>query len=485
MNKLSWIVFAGLFSVLCPDSFAQTKLYTLQDVIELAKAQSPFSKRAETLKENRYWQYRFYRSNFNPQLRLSGNLPGYNQDYVENRLDDGTIAYQQREQTTGGVNLGLFQPIFLTGGTLSINSNLQQYNDFLYDIQSYNSTLVNIRLDQPIFSFNELRWDRRTEPLRYEESKREYVEEMESISSEATDRFFSVLDAQINLQIAAFNLANNDTIYKIAQGRYNIGTTPRDNLLQAELQLLRSRQDVTAAKINLQNFKLELRSYIGLKDDQDFKLVLPEVIPAMNISLQDALTYARNNRSNFIAFERRRLEADREVAEARGNRFQANLTASFGLNNQSTVFENAFKDPLQQQRVNLSFNVPIIDWGRNRARMRTAYASKKLNDYVIDQDMVLFEQEIITQVSQFDVLISQIEITKKSDEIAQERYMVSQNRYLIGKVSITDLNIALTEKDQAKRSYVNALRSFWTSYYDLRKLTLYDFANNQLLYRGE
>jgi outer membrane protein TolC len=83
------------------------------------------------------------------------------------------------------------------------------------------------------------------------------------------------------------------------------------------------------------------------------------------------------------------------------------------------------------------------------------------------------------------VLLSQIEITKKSDEVAQERYMVSQNRYLIGKIDITNLNIALTEKDAAKRSYLNALRAYWTAYYDLRRLTLYDFAENKLLYTPE
>jgi outer membrane protein TolC len=117
--------------------------------------------------------------------------------------------------------------------------------------------------------------------------------------------------------------------------------------------------------------------------------------------------------------------------------------------------------------------------------MRTAMANKKLNDYIIAQDEVTFEQEIITQVGQFEMLRLQIDITKKSDEVAIERYNVAQNRYLIGKIDITNLNIALTEKDGAKRSYIQALKSFWTAYYDLRRLTLYDFANKQLLYKPE
>src|SRR5688572_29382537 len=483
MNKGLPILLVGLLCFVVSVS-GQTR-YALEDVLRMAREQSPFSKQAETRKENRYWQYRSFKSNYNPQLRLSGNLPDYNQDYVQNRLDDGTIAFQQREQTTGAVNLGLFQPIFFSGGFLSVNSNLNRYNDFLYDIESWNTTVLNVAINQPLLAFNQLRWDRKTEPLRYEESRRDYVEEMEFISGEVTDKFFSVLDAQINLEIAQFNLANNDTIYKIENGRYNIGTSPKDKLLQAELQLLQSQQDVTSAKIALQNNKLDLRSFLGLRDADDFTLILPDQIPQMTIEVDEALRRARENRADFIAFERRKIEAEREVAAARGQRFQANLTASFGLNNQAPTLDESYNDPLRQQRVNVSFNFPVLDWGRNKARMKTAYANQKLNNYVIEQDEVNFEQETITRVTQFDVLLSQIQIAKKSDEVAHERYVVSQNRYLIGKIDITNLNIALTEKDRARRAYLDALRSFWTSYFDLRRLTLYDFSTGQLLYRPE
>jgi outer membrane protein TolC len=130
----------------------------------------------------------------------------------------------------------------------------------------------------------------------------------------------------------------------------------------------------------------------------------------------------------------------------------------------------------------VTLSVPVIDWGRNKSMMRTALANKKLNDYVIAQDELVFEQEIMTQVRQFELLRLQIEISKKSDEVALQRFLVAQNRYLIGKIDITDLNIALNEKDAAKRSYLDALRSFWTAYYDLRRLTLYDFVNRRLLY---
>lgn len=486
MNKfssiLSFLVLLSLYSS------AQTTL-TIEDLIARAKAQSPASKQAETRRENRYWQYRFYKSDYNPQLRLTGNIP-YNNEVSLTQQPDGSYINTGINQLNSYMNLGLSQPIPWTNGSLSVNSSVGYFNNYnnlnpTVSSEQWRGTLMNVQLTQPLFAFNPLRWNKKTEPLRFEESKRNYVEEMEALSQESVNLFFSVLEAQINQQIANYNIANNDTIYKIEQGRYNIGTTSQDKLLQVELQLLRSKQDVAQARLNLETSSLQLRSYIGLTQGEMLQLILPESIPLFDISLESALEYARKNRADYLAFERRRTEADREVAQARGQRFQTNLVASYGLNNNGTVVNDIYVNPEQQQQFNLTLSVPIIDWGRNRSRMQTALANKKLNDYVIAQDEVIFEQEIITKVRQFEMLRLQIEITKKADEVAQERYKVAQNRYLIGKIDITNLNIALTEKDNAKRSYVQALKSFWTSYYELRRLTLYDFANKQLLYVPE
>lgn len=467
---------------LCQEAFP------LEEIIARAKAQSPAAKQADTRKENRYWAYRYYKTNFNPQLRLSGRLP-YAKQVIPATQPDGTINYTKVNQFNSFMNLGLEQPIPWTAGTISMNSSLGYFNNYEAKPNSikeqWSGAVMSVALTQPVFSFNPLRWDKMTEPLRYEESKREYVEQMEFISREAVTRFFNVLQQQINLQIAQFNLANNDTIYKIEQGRYNIGTTSLDKLLQVELQLLRSRQAVAEASLQLETARLQLRSYIGLNDGEQFQLTLPEIIPTFMVTVDEALEYAKRNRAAYIAFERRRIEADREVAQARGQRWQTELTAAYGLNNNGLALNDVYVNPSEQQQFNLTLSVPVLDWGRNKSRMRTAIANKQFNDFAIAQEEVNFEQEIMTQVRQFEMLKLQIEITKKSDQVAAERYNVAQNRYLIGKIDITNLNIALNEKDDAKRSYIQALKDFWTAYYDLRRLTLYDFALKQLLYKQE
>jgi outer membrane protein TolC len=487
MNNLCKILYSFAFILLAHFVSAQSA-FTIEEIIERAKGNSPFAKREETRKENRYWQYRYFRTNYNPQLRLEGTLPVYYKS-VEQFPVNGTYQYFPVEQTNNNVRLGLVQPIQWTGGEISANTRLGYFKDYRAEnpalAEQWSGTIMNVAISQPLFAFNRLRWDKRTEPLRYEESKRDYVEQMEFISREAVDRFFNVLQSQVSLQIAQFNLANNDTIYKIEDGRYNIGTTSKDKLLQVELQLLRSRQASAQAALDLETARLQLRSFIGINDSELFQLLLPEIIPQFEISIDEALAQAKKNRAAFIAFERRRIEANREVAQARGQRFQTTVTAAYGLNNNGFAMGDIYQDPTQQQQFNVSFSIPVLDWGRNKSLMRTALANKKLNDYILAQDEATFEQEIMTQVRQFEMLRLQIEITKKSDQVAAERYNVAQNRYLIGKIDITNLNIALTEKDDAKRSYIQALKSFWTAYFDLRRLTLYDFSSKELLYKPD
>ncbi len=472
------------FSMVCASLLNAQNTFTIEDIILRSQTQSPSFKIAETRKENRYWQFRYYKTNYVPQLRLLTNSFGslYRNEYTPNRLDNGSLDYIKVNQLNPAVNFSIQQPIALTGGQIEVNTSYNYVGDLISHEKLWNGRPVNISIDQPLFAYNPLKWDRKIEPILYEESKRDYAEGMESIARDASNLFFNVLQEQINLQIAQFNLANNDTIYKIEQGRYNIGTTSEDKLLQIELQLLRSRQDVAQARLDFQTASLLLRTFIGLRNGEEFELLLPSDIPMFQVSEDEALTYAKETRSAFIAFQRRKFEAEAAVAQAKGQRYEASLTAAYGLNNVGQTINELYQNPARQQAANLSLNIPVIDWGRRKALMRRAYANKKLTDYIIDQDQVNFEQEILTKVRQFEMLRLQIEITKKSDQVALQRYNVAQNRYLIGKTDILNLSTALREKDEAKRSYVLALKSFWTSYYDLRRLTLYDFIDRKYLY---
>jgi len=469
-------------------SSGETGYFTLFEIVDIAKNQSPMSFQATTFKENRYWQYRTYRSNYRPLLYASGTFPDFNKSVDEVRQPDGAYEYIPVWQNTSQLSMFLSQSIGVTGTEVFLQSSLYRFDNLDPDdpYHSYRGNPLVVGLRQPLFTYNELKWDSRIEPLRYEESKRQYVEQMEQVSIQATRRFFDLLLAQVTLGISQINLANNDTIFKIAEGRYNLGQIGEDELLQLELTVMNSRQNVAQSKVDLETSTLRLKTFSGLVGYDDVVLELPSEMPEFEVDEELAITEARKNRMDAIGFTRRELEADRDMAQAKGSTgLNADLFATFGLSNTSENLPDIYVDPLDNQTVRLGFQVPIMDWGRQKSRVKTAEANKKYVEYTVAQDIINFDEEIFTQVKQFQMLRERVKISERADLVGQKRYDIAKNRYLIGKTGITDLNIALQEKDQAKESYISSLRDFWTSYYTLRYLTLYDFETNQVLYLKE
>jgi outer membrane protein TolC len=127
----------------------------------------------------------------------------------------------------------------------------------------------------------------------------------------------------------------------------------------------------------------------------------------------------------------------------------------------------------------MNFVIPILDWGRSKARTKTAQANQQLVMYTVEQDKQIFAQQIVTQVTLFDMMRDQVILTAEADSIASEKFQIANDRYVLGNLSITDLSIAFQEKDQAKRDYISALRDFWGAYYQLRYLSLYDFEKDE------
>jgi outer membrane protein TolC len=472
----------GLFSSSTGYAQSSTRQFTLNDIITRAQANSPAAKQAETRRKVAYQQNVFFVADYRPTLRFSGEVPGFNRAFDAIRQPDGTTLFQPVRQTNANARFFLQQPIAPTGGQIFVNSQYTLFNDLDRDLTLWNGTLVNIAINQPLFAFNELKWNKRIEPLRFEEARRTYVEQMEFISRQAVDLFFQVLDAQTRLIIAESNLENTQNNLNIERNRYNIGGTTEERVLQVELGVLTEQQNLAQSELNFKQASLQLRSFIGLNEDDAFTLILPEELPDFEIPFSEALTYAKQNRADFLAFERRRIEAEAGVAQAKGQRFQVNLSASYGLNNRGDIFSDIWSDPNNQQRANINFNVPILDFGRNKARMEIAMAQQQLETFTISQEIINFEQEILTQVDQFPVLRNQIELSKRADEIADTRYNKAQERYENGLTSIIELNQALVDKDQKKIQYLGSLRDFWRAFYDIRRLTLYDFEKNDLLY---
>jgi len=457
---------------------------TLVQAIELARQNSIAAKQAIVVRETKFWEWRTYKSNYNPQLALSGILPGYSKSYQQVLQPNGTVLFQPIHNDNSSLQMDFSQTITKTGGTIYGTTQLQRFHDFDRKNILYNGVPYAIGFEQPLFKYNSLKWDKKIEPLKYSESRQAFIESQEQIAITVEGYFFDLLLAQVNLKVATNNLENTEKILKVANIKFEMGKLSKNEILQLQLELLNAKKAVGVAKRNIQIATLTLRSYMGFDGEANLALVVPEQISNMEVSAEQVLSEAFANRSDAIAFVRRLAEAKRDVAIAKGQTgLTANLTANLGFSKSATNIPDVYRSPQNQQLLQLQFSIPILDWGRSKSKTKTAEANEQFTAYAVEQDKQTFKQQIITQVTLFNMLKEQIASNAQADSIAGEKYLIAKERYILGLLSITDLSIAFQENDEAKRDFINALRDFWGAYYQLRFLSLYDFEKkNKIVY---
>jgi len=459
---------------------AEDKVLTLPEVIQLAKDQSLMGLMARHQFRSSYWEFRTHKARFRPGLSLEATLPSLTNAMQSVTQPDGSEKFVSTSNMQTGLDLQLNQNIGLTGGRVFVTSQLQRNDNFGEEPPTtYLAYPVTIGFMQPINGYNALRWDRKIEPLKYEEAKLEYINTMERVSQRAVGYFFDLALAQINLEIARKNFANNDTLYQIATGRYQLGTIAENELLQMELSSLNAGAALNEANIDLALRKSRLRSFLGFNERVNLQLILPREVPDMTLDYSRTLAEAKANNPEILNMERQLLEAESRVAEARSQKgIRADLFAQVGLSQFADELGGAYQDPLNQQRVEVGVQIPLLDWGLGRGQYRMAQSAQEVTRTNVTQSQIDFDENIFLQVMQFNLQDDQVAIASKADTIANLRYEVSKQRFLIGKIDVLDLNVALEEKDVARRGYVQALRNYWNYYYDLRGLTLYDWQND-------
>src|SRR5664280_750613 len=462
----------------------EIKKLTFEEVIKLSEEQSPNALIAKHRFRTSYWEYRSYQAQYLPSLTLTGITPDFSNGLTK-VYDSGSDQYIYTSKNTISTmgTLSLSQNIGPTGTVIALSSDLTLYKDIALKLPvNYISDPAYIHITQPIRQYNTLRWQKKIEPVKYNAARKTYLSNIEGVHISAVMNFFSLALAQINKQIAEMNYSNADTLFRIAKGRYQLGTIAEDELLQMQLSWLNAETSRKQADMNLRDREIRLRSFLGYNENVRLELILPNKIPDLQVDMKEVLDLALQNNPDLIQQQINVLNAQSNEAQARASKgLNASLNASLGLSQQSTVLKSAYENLSNSQMVQVGFILPILDWGLSKGKYQMAKSSLELAQVTAKQAITDFQQNLFLDVEQFNLQKSQVAIAAKSDTVAMKRYEVTKQRFLIGKIAVLDLNDADSRKDENKRAYVQSLQDYWSFFYNIRSLTLFDFINRKPL----
>jgi outer membrane protein TolC len=475
------IIFLALGCCLVRAQQTITITLTLDRTIALAADSSLEAFRSKNLYMANYWGFRSFKANRLPSVRLN-LMPGQYYNTISQRFDsENKIDFFLRQQTLqANAGLSVVQNFDLLGGTFFMNTNL----DYLRNLGNvtntqFSSTFVRIGYQQNLLGFNQFKWDKKIEPLKYEKAKKQLVYDMENIAEQAVAYFFRLAMAQAAYELAAENVDKTETLFLTGEKRYEIAAISQTDLFSLKLEHANAVNSLKRAEIDLKRAMFDLASFLNLDKNTIIHLNIPNYPKDMEISSDKALAEAQSNHPDLMGFEQNILENQRNVDRTKKeSMFNATISASVGFNQAAEKFSDVFRDPLRQELVSLSVSIPLIDWGVRKGNLNMAKNNLAIAEIRAQQGEITLEQDVIMTVSDFNIQKDLITLAVEALELAEDIYSKTHQGYLAGREDINSLMRSRQNQQQARRTYISSLESYWSSYYKIRKLTLFDFEYN-------
>lgn len=468
-----------IFIVCGINSAIAQEVLTLEKALNIAFENSPTLLQSKISLEQRQLNLKAQDASLKSQFSLDVNPFNYTRN---NQYDSYNSKWYANESMSSSASFGIRQPIRWTDGVVSL------INDFSWQDASNKTSggkntsfshNLSLQIEQPLFTYNRTKMQLEELEFALENAKISYAMQQLNIEKSVTTQFYDVYQKQKDLNIAKDEYNNQKQNYEIIKNKVEAGLVAKEELYQAEVNLASSESSVYTQEINYENTKDNFKLLLGLALDEDV-MVLPNTeIATVSVNTNDAVKYALEQRMEIrqkqITLEENLFSIIQAKAE---NEFKGSISARVGMDALSGNVNSMYNKPTDNERIGISFNIPIFDWGARKARVKSselALESTKIDITELDKEITINVRQICRNLP---TLVSQINIKRKSIENAERTYEINLEKYRNGNLTGMELQQYQTQLTQAKQAYTNAIISYKLELLNLKIQTLWDFENN-------
>jgi len=166
------------FMAFCKVTLGQENVMklTLPEVIDLASRQSIDAFKQQNMYLASYWAFKYYKADKLPFLSVGANPFSYSNsnrqdyDYVNKQY-----IYSAQQNFTSSGSLKLNQNVGLTGGNVTVSSDLGMSKSFIGDkLTTFSANQISFGYNQKVNGYNSMRWKAKIEPLKFEMAKKRF-----------------------------------------------------------------------------------------------------------------------------------------------------------------------------------------------------------------------------------------------------------------------------------------------------------------------
>ena len=474
----------------------------LQDAIDIAleKSYNMKSLRLSLIQSEKSYQAAKYR--FRTQVDLDLSVPSWSERISAVEVPNSIPVYNRFGTMRMSGEIDIRQPL-PTDGFLSLRSQLYQTNE-MTDLAGSGSEIkgktffssFGLVFNQPLFTYNRLRTGLKQTELNYERTSKQLTRSKLGLIYNITQSFFALYRQTRTLEINKETLYQKKEVYDLAKLKYEAGLIAEVEALQMEVDYATAQADFLVAEAGLERQHDQFKLDLGLKPTDNVTVDADIDFNKIEVNLGKALKEGIARRSEIreqeIDIELQRMSL---LAIDARSEISANLRAFYDLTGISDpslayntgsmdLFDSSFDDLKRRPRnrgVTLTFNIPIWDWGVNKAEMASAKAGLKRTEMFMDEQLKIVKNSIRDVVRRIKETEQRIDVLEKSQNVAQRSYDITLERFNNGEISSQDLALDNNRLSSAKLSYLGAFINYKLAVADLKQKTYWDFEKNRAI----
>lgn len=480
MRKIICIIFFVCISVW---AYPQDNVIFIEHVLDELCFQSKEARKVHISLKNSLLTYENYKKSFLPTLAYTFSPLSFNRSIKSlQNPEDGVYTYLEDYMNSSSTGISITQKVGITGGSLSINSNLNMLSEFSTKRYSFSSNPFSISYNQELFGgYKDYTYTKRIEFLRNEKTVKDYCKSIADIQHQAVVLYMNLLLSDLSCKSAMVNKSISDTLLQVNKSRYENGYITEQDWLQIKLQAMNSDFDAESSKKEYQSSLRDLLLYLDMPYNE-YGIAFPEFRLPEHLDYSQTVAFVEKNNPFSLTIRIKQLQAEQSLYSTKlQNRFNGSVNLSYGVNQYADNFVDAYRSPASSQSVSVGFRIPVFNWGINRNNYKIAKNNYESAAIDIEKETDHFYNSIREQVDDYNFNVELMLISEKAYGLAQMRYRQVSNSFNLGQASIYELTSAQKEELSARDMYHAKLKEVWVGYYDLRSVTLYDFEKKQEL----
>jgi TolC family type I secretion outer membrane protein len=286
-----------------------------------------------------------------------------------------------------------------------------------------------------------------------------------SVIYELTQAYMAVLADEEQYEVYKKSVEQYQEQLKRAQAFYDVGTRPKIDVTTAQVNLNNAKLNLIKAQNTLQIAKQRLLNIMGIYDrTEDFKLEKQSQLPAMNITLEDALKQAVDKRPDLVSYKLK-LESARQNVKLSATGFAPALSASgsYGWNGTEFPIDN------ENWSVGASVNVPIFSGFSTINKIKESKNNLNTAYYNLTEAQQNALLDVRTCYFNLQEAAERIPVADVSREQAQENYNLAVGRYTVGVGNYIEVKDAEVSLSNAKLDYISAVFDYNLAIADLKR----------------